>query len=115
MRPLVEFVFPFRLHRLAYFLRLVITDVFACFIYAFSGTNASSSGLVLLICALAAYQIFFIILPRIRDIGMNNWWLLLILVPGVDVVFGTILLFRAPAMFSERRNPAPQATAAMPN
>jgi uncharacterized membrane protein YhaH (DUF805 family) len=89
--------------------------VFACFIYAFSGTNASSSWLVLLILALAAYQLIFIIRPRIRDIGMNNWWLLLILVPVVDVLFGTILLFRAPAMFSERRNPALQATAAAPS
>ena len=104
MRSLIEFIFPLRLHRLAYFLRAVATDVLAGFIYAFSGTNASSIWLVLLILALAAYQLFFIILPRIRDIGMNNWWLLLILVPVIDVVFGIILLFRAPAMFSERRN-----------
>jgi hypothetical protein len=111
MHPLIEFIFPGRLHRLAYFLRVVTTDILACFIYAFGGTNASSVWLVLLFFGLAVYQLFFIILPRIRDLGMSNWWLLLIFVPGVNVVFGIILLFRAPAILSDRRNPALQTTA----
>ena len=110
--PLIEFIFPGRLHRLAYSLRVVTTDILAGFIYAFSGTNASSVWLVFLYVGLAVYQLFFIILPRIRDIGMSNWWLLLIFVPGVNVVFGIILLFRAPVIWSDRRNPALQATAA---
>jgi len=112
MRSLIEFLFPSRLHRLAYFFRGVTTDILAGFIYAFSGTNTSSIWLVLLFVALAVYELFFIILPRIRDIGMSNWWLLLILVPGVNVVFGIILLFRAPVLLSDRRNPALQAAAA---
>ena len=112
MHPLIESIFPRRLHRLAYFLRVVATDILACFIYAFGGTNASSVRLVFLFLGLAVYQLFFIILPRVRDIGMSNWWLLLIFVPGVDVVFGIILLFRAPVILSDRRNPALQATAA---
>jgi len=115
MGSLIEFIFPLRLHRLAYFLRAVTTDILAGFIYAFSGTNASSIWLVLLFLALAVYQLFFIILPRIRDIGMSNWWLLLILVPGINGVFGIILLFRAPVILSELRNPALQATAAAPS
>jgi len=115
MRTLIEFIFPLRLHRFPFFLRALATDVLAGTIYALSGTNSSSIWLVLLILALAAYQLFCIILPRIRDIGMNNWWLLLILVPGIDGVFGMFLLFRTPARFSERPNPALQATVAAPS
>ena len=112
MQSLIDFIFPSRLHRLAYFLRGVTTDILAGFIYAFSGTNASSVWLVLSFVALCVYQLFFIILPRIRDIGMRRLWLLLVLVPGVNVVFGIILLFRAPVIFSNQRNPPLQATAA---
>jgi uncharacterized membrane protein YhaH (DUF805 family) len=115
MRSLIAFIFPARLHRLAYFLRGVTTDVLAAFIYAFSGTNASSIWLVLSCLALAVYQLLFIILPRLRDIGMRNWWLLLIVVPGVNVVFGIILLFRAPVILSDRRNPAVEAGGATPS
>jgi uncharacterized membrane protein YhaH (DUF805 family) len=115
MSFLIEFIFPGRLHRLAYFLRGVTTDIFGGCIYAFSGTNASSIWLVLLLAALGVYQMFFVILPRIRDIGMGGWWLLLMLVPGVNVVFGIILLFRAPVILSNSCNPALQATAAAPS
>jgi hypothetical protein len=115
MRSLIDFIFPSRLHRLAYFLRVVTTNVLAGFVYAFSGTNSSGLWLVLLLVALAVYQLFFIILPRIRDIGMGKWWLLLTLIPGVNVVFGIILLFRAPATFCDRRNSPLQATAVAPN
>jgi hypothetical protein len=115
MRSLIEFIFPARLHRLAYFLRGVTTDILAGFIYAFSGTNASSIWLLLLYLALAVYELFFIILPRIPDIGMSNWSLLLILIPGFNVVFGIILLFRAPVILSDVRNPPLQSTAAAPN
>jgi hypothetical protein len=53
-----------------------------CFVYAFTGTNASSVWLLLLVATLAVYQLFFIIHPRIRDVGMGSGWLLLVLVPG---------------------------------
>ena len=115
MHSLIEFIFPGRLHRLAYFLRGATTDIFGCFVYAFSGTNTSSIWLVSLLVILCVYQLFFIILPRIRDIGMGSWWLLLTLVPGVDVVFGIILLFRAPLILSNWRNPVLEATAAAPS
>ena len=73
MQSLIEVIFPSRLHRLAYFLRGVTTDILAGFIYAFGGTNVSNVWLVLLFLALGVYQLFFIILPRIRDIGMGSW------------------------------------------
>jgi uncharacterized membrane protein YhaH (DUF805 family) len=45
---------------------------------------------------LVVYSIFFIVLPRVRDIGMSGRLCLLVFIPLVDVVFGIILLLRAP-------------------
>jgi len=42
------------------------------------------------------YAICFIVLPRIRDIGMKWWLCLLCFLPGVNIVLGIILLLRAP-------------------
>ncbi len=97
--PLIEFIFPGRLHRLAYFLRVTIMDILAGFVYAFGGTNASDVWLFSLFVALSVYQLFFIILPRIRDIAMSNWWLLLTFIPDVNVIFGIILLFGRPSYY----------------
>lgn len=64
------------------------------------------------VITLSIYVVFFILLPRIRDIGMSGWWLLVTFVPVADIVFGIILLFRAPAMLSNRPNALePTATA----
>jgi uncharacterized membrane protein YhaH (DUF805 family) len=42
------------------------------------------------------YSMFFILLPRIHDVGMKWWWILLIYFPPVYILLGIILLFRAP-------------------
>lgn len=60
--------------------------------------------------ALLLYGIFFIVLPRIRDIGLSGWWLFLIFVPAVDIVFSIILLFRAPALLSNKPHTVPEPT-----
>jgi len=52
------------------------------------------------VIVLLVYGLFFIVLPRIRDTGMSGWWLLVTFVPGADIVFGIILLFRAPAVLT---------------
>jgi uncharacterized membrane protein YhaH (DUF805 family) len=54
------------------------------------------------------YGIFFIVLPRIRDIGMGGGWLLLIFVPIAGEIFGIILLFRAPTMLSNKPYAVPE-------
>lgn len=83
------------------------------FVYAFTGIKASSIRVLLLIATLVVYQLWFIVLPRIRDVGMRSRWLVLVLIPGANVLFGIILLFRAPVMSSTRRDSALQATAAI--
>jgi len=115
MSWLIEFIFPYRLHRLAYFLRIVVTNAVICCIFGFGAAQGEEAYIRLFcILALSVYQIFFIGLPRIRDIGMNGWWLLLVLIPGANIVFGIILLFRAPAMLSNRPNTALEPTATAP-
>jgi uncharacterized membrane protein YhaH (DUF805 family) len=87
------------LHRLAYFLRGVALDIVTGILYASSTTYNPRfwwpSVIVLLI-----YGLYFIVLPRIRDAGMSGWWLLMTFIPVADIVFGIILLLRAPALLT---------------
>ena len=101
MRLLVELIFPKRLHRLAYFLRLLTSNIAIGLIFAF---NSPSDQLfpILGAIALAVYQLFFVLLPRVRDTGMSGWWVVLSLVPVIYVFLGIILLFRAPEYRFER-------------
>jgi len=94
---MIEFIFPHRLHRLDYFLRGVIADVKEGILYSCIGTTGSEVLWVSII-VLWIYEVFFIILPRIRDIGMSGWWILIAFVPVVNILFSIILLFRAPRM-----------------
>ncbi len=104
MRSLIEFFFPRRLHRLAYFLRLLASNI------GFGLILATSSPLEQLLPALgfltlAIYQVFFIGLPRLRDTGMSGWWILSAFVPVAYVFLSIILLFRAPEYRFERSSP----------
>jgi uncharacterized membrane protein YhaH (DUF805 family) len=96
MNWLLEFLFPRRLHRLAYFIRGLMTDLVMVMFYAIGNTMDSCTIITGLI-TLAAYQAFFILIPRLRDIDMSSWWVLLFFVPVANVVLGLILLFRAPS------------------
>jgi uncharacterized membrane protein YhaH (DUF805 family) len=95
MRWLVEFIFPRRLHRIAYFLRVLLMDGMT---YALSGMGSGTPSPYLLggLIAIIFYELFFVCLPRARDLEMNGWWLLFLFVPGVGDVLGLFLLLRAP-------------------
>ena len=96
MRGLSEFIFPRRLHRLAYFLRLMTGNIGMYILYSCNTSmDLSYWGFII---ALFIYELFFIALPRARDIGMSGWWLLGFFIPVANVVLGLILLFRAPAI-----------------
>ncbi len=107
MHWLIDFIFPRRLHRLAYFLRGAALDIITGFLYA-SSTTFQPRYWWPAVIAFAIYGLFFIILPRIRDVGMSGWLLLVTLIPVADVIFGIILLFRAPLLL---RLPPPEAAA----
>jgi hypothetical protein len=109
---MIEFIFPRRLHRLAYFLRGLAFDVVTGILYSCS-TTMNAKIWWALVTILTIYGIFFIILPRIRDVGMSGWWILATLVPVADVVLAIILLFRRSANLSDQPD-ASQATATAP-
>lgn len=113
MSDVIDIFFPRRLHRLGYLFRGLAADGVTYFAYSCSTTMNSTLWWAWAI-ALLVYGMFFIVLPRIRDIGMSGWWLLATLIPVVNVVFGIILLFRAPAMLGNRPNQPLQAPAATP-
>jgi len=104
MRSLIEFFFPRRLHRLAYFLRLLASNIGFALIFA---TSSPLEQLVpfLGFAALAIYQVLFIGLPRLRDTGMSGWWILLAFIPIIYIFLSIILLFRAPEYHFEREAP----------
>ena len=96
MNVFIEFIFPRRLHRLDYFIRLMLSNVVTYFLYSCS-TTTSPQLFWISVVALLIYVFVFIVLPRVRDLGMNGWWLLAFLVPLVNIWLGLILLFRAPS------------------
>lgn len=97
MRWLIEFIFPRRLHRLAYFLRGLLIGLAVFMLYGMGGgTTDSLYFLPIIIIALTIYDLFFIELPRARDLEMNGWWLLLLFIPGVGDMLGLFLLLRPP-------------------
>lgn len=114
MHWLIDFVFPRRLHRVAYFVRAMVVEVVAYSLYRGSTTVNPvyfwAPFLVLMI-----YELFFICLPRTRDINMSGWWLLIVLVPIANVWLGLILLFRPPAMFClQKPNATPEPVPTVP-
>jgi hypothetical protein len=94
-----EFILPRRLHRLAYFLRLVAANGVTAFVCANGATMAPLFWWPSIIL-IPIYSTFFVALPRIRDVGMSTWCLTACFVPFVNVVFGIILLFRSPTLRS---------------
>jgi uncharacterized membrane protein YhaH (DUF805 family) len=96
MNAFIEFIFPRRLHRLDYFIRVILTNGATYSLYSCSTTMNPGLFWISTI-ALLIYAFLFIGLPRIRDIGMSGWWLLVIFIPFVNIWLGLILLFRAPS------------------
>jgi len=92
---LLEFLFPTRLHRLAYFLRATVTNCGTVVLYVYS-EQIPNRYMIAAFVVLALYQIVYIVRPRLRDIGMSLWWLLALFIPVVNAVLALILLFRAP-------------------
>jgi uncharacterized membrane protein YhaH (DUF805 family) len=95
MRWLIGFLFPKRLHRLAYVWRILVTNLAAGVIVASTSPTDHLVPMLGLV-AIFVYQFLFILLPRARDTGMSGWWVLLSLVPIVYIFFTIILVFRAP-------------------
>jgi len=99
---LEEVVFPRRLHRLDYLIRIVVAD--ACLwllLNVGSPSDPTLGGLRLVAIVLGSlvigiYSLFFVLLPRVRDAGWNAWLVILGLFPYIGPLFHLLLLFIPP-------------------
>jgi hypothetical protein len=107
MNGFVEFIFPRRLHRLAYFIRLMLSNVVIYSLYSCS-TTINPQLFWMAVAGLSIYAFFFIGLPRIRDLNMSGWWLLVLFIPVVDIWLGLIMLLRAPAYVARTAAESPE-------
>lgn len=115
MYLLLEFLFPKYLARLSYFLRTLFCD--ALLVYLYSDEWGETPAGIVAIIALLLYMSFFVLLPRIRDIGLSAGWTILAFIPYVSSLLGVLLLFRRsnPAnnpLFQRPPGPAPVQPAA---
>ncbi|HEY3762453.1 MAG TPA: DUF805 domain-containing protein [Verrucomicrobiae bacterium] len=103
MSEFVDFIFPQRLHRVAYFFRGITVEIITAYFCTYSRTNDFRYWWIPVI-AFLVYELCFVILPRIRDVEMSGWWLLAVLLPIVGSVLGIILLFRRPVLLSHPKS-----------
>jgi hypothetical protein len=95
MNWIVEFIFPYRLHRLAFLLRFIAASVVPPIIL-FTDVERDSILTVGFEIGLVIYNILFLFLPRIRDLTLSGWWLLALGIPFVNTLLALYLFFGAP-------------------
>ena len=98
-----DVVFPKRLHRLPFLVRIAVAD--GC-LWLLLGLASSHDPMVaglrlLTICVgafiIGVYSLFFVLLPRVHDAGWSSWWIILGLFPYVGPLFHFAMLFIPPA------------------
>jgi len=104
-----EFICPYRLHRLAYFWRLLVANTVLYYLYSCSTTTYAVIWWALIVIV-TIYGLLFIVLPRIRDIGLGRGWILALFIPFVGFIFGIVLLLRAPVFLPNHPGTEPQPT-----
>jgi hypothetical protein len=92
MRSLLDFFFPRQLRRLPYLIRALACHTLFFFVNTdfTPDSTAQWCGWILI----GGYMAVFVILPRIRDIGMSRWWIVLAFIPYVAAFLSVVLLFR---------------------
>jgi len=93
----MELLFPRRIARVSYLCRTFLVILGLGVLASLQKSDSSSEAdqfsgvLAVPVLSLFAYWLFFIVLPRCRDLAMSGWCVLLVLVPGVGVFFGGYL------------------------
>jgi len=89
--------FPKRIGRGSYFIRQCVIGLL-CWGIVGSGLLQESEvtgWTLLLLCS--TYGLLWVVLPRMRDLSMRAFWLVLVFVPVVNGIFGLVLMFRPSA------------------
>jgi uncharacterized membrane protein YhaH (DUF805 family) len=91
------FLFPTKVGRLSYFLRLLTVLAMHLGVYLFSQqlADAKTRALIVISWVILAliYGLLFIVLPRVRDFGLPTLAAVLFLIPILNTVFALCLLF----------------------
>ncbi|MCB1228639.1 MAG: hypothetical protein KDN19_00135 [Verrucomicrobiae bacterium] len=100
MNAILRFFFPQMLGRASYFIRLILANLATAILYfgIEDAEHKEEAGflvgvLLLAMILLTIYAAIYIILPRIREIGLSGWTLILAFIPVVAGFFGMSLLF----------------------
>ena len=106
---LVMLFFPQRIGRVSYFIRHCAIGLL---VWGIVGSGLlqkyeDTGWILVLICFI--YQLLWVVLPRMRDLRMRTFWILLSPVPLINVIFGLILLFRPRAIAWPRSTDTPES------
>jgi len=105
---LVELFFPKRIGRLSYFMRSCAVWVLAAGLIGASRPLRRCELIMLTVLLTACvYTLFWVVLPRMRDLSIRPCWLTLILVPVLNAAFYEGLLFRPRPIWSFAAQPPP--------
>ena len=102
----LQTLFPKRIGRRDYFVRLlVLFALIGCLVFIgfFSWGALNSVPAPLVIVPLFAFYFMSVLLPRVRDVGLHGGFVLIALVPPINVLFLIGLLFIPSNAF---RNPS---------
>jgi rhomboid protease GluP len=106
---MVEFFFPKRLGRGSFFIRGLAISLIVWGLLACSFPTSESSGIATILWLLAwVYSVFWVVLPRMRDLSINPFWLILLGVPVIDAGFSTVLMFRPSVIALPRSSDTPE-------
>jgi len=98
LKSFIALLFPTRLARISYLIRLLICNLYLFFIIP--GILEHRLPECLGLIAIFIYTNWFIILPRLRDTGMSAYWIILTFIPYVGIFFSLALMFRPTAFLS---------------
>jgi membrane associated rhomboid family serine protease/Flp pilus assembly protein TadD len=114
----IALFFPRRLGRVSFFVRSCATSLLVWGFIGASLSKADADVTTTIVVLLATiYSTFWVVLPRMRDLAMRPFWLIILVVPVIDVGFGLVLLFRPSAIALPRSiaRPESQGTAQIVN
>ena len=97
LQGMASWIFPTRLHRFSYLIRnTLVVLIGLSFLEGGTGDGADPESLWIGV-PIFLYWLVFVFVPRLRDAGLSYWWVLLALVPLIDVLASVLLLFKAPS------------------
>jgi ABC-type branched-subunit amino acid transport system permease subunit len=104
---LVALLFPARIGRLSYFIRDCVIALLFWGLLGGSLSNESDVIATILLLFAYVYWVFWVVLPRMRDLSMPPFRLILMAVPVLNLVFALILTFRPSAIAWPRSTDTP--------